>query len=154
MNNRTIEFLVGCFMLAGLAAIFYLAIQIGSAQLLNKDSYELQARFSSASGVNPGSRIEIAGVRVGTVKDIVLDERFFAIVTLELPNTIELDDDTIASVKTAGLIGDRFIELDPGGSGFLLEPGDMIVDTESALDIESLISRFALGGIDGEENQQ
>jgi phospholipid/cholesterol/gamma-HCH transport system substrate-binding protein len=154
MNNRTIEFLVGCFMLAGLAAIFYLAIQIGSAQLLNKDSYELQARFSSASGVNPGSRIEIAGVRVGTVKEIVLDERFFAIVTLELPNAIELDDDTIASVKTAGLIGDRFIELDPGGSGFLLEPGDMIVDTESALDIESLISRFALGGIDGDENQQ
>jgi phospholipid/cholesterol/gamma-HCH transport system substrate-binding protein len=104
--------------------------------------------------VNPGSRIEIAGVRVGTVKDIVLDERFFAIVTLELPNAIQLDDDTIASVKTAGLIGDRFIELDPGGSGFQLEPGDMIVDTESALDIESLISRFALGGIDGEENQQ
>ncbi len=152
MNNRTIEFLVGCFVLVGLAAVFYLAIQVGSAQLFNKDSYELQARFSNVSGVNPGSRIEIAGVRVGTVKAVVLDERFFAMVTLELPNSIQLDDDTIASVKTSGLIGDRFIELNPGGSGFALEPGDLIVDTESALDIESLISRFALGGIDDQEN--
>ena len=102
MNNRTIEFLVGCFVLAGLAAVFYLALQVGSASLFSKDSYELH-------------------------------------------------DDTIASVKTAGLIGDRFIELSPGGSGFALEAGDMIVDTESALDIENLISKFALGGMDKEE---
>ena len=72
--------------------------------------------------------------------------------TLELPNDLTLDDDTIISVKTAGLIGDRYLSVSPGGSGLPLEPGDMVVDTESALDIESLISRFALGGIDrGEE---
>ncbi|HAV13004.1 MAG TPA: outer membrane lipid asymmetry maintenance protein MlaD [Opitutae bacterium] len=151
MNNRKIEFLVGCFVLAGLAAVLYLAIQVGSARFFGSDSYELEARFSSTSGVNPGSRIEIAGVRVGTVKDIVLNENFFSIVTLELPNWLELDDDTIASVKTAGLIGDRYINLSPGGSGFPLEPSDMIVDTEAALDIEGLISRFALGGIDEKE---
>jgi phospholipid/cholesterol/gamma-HCH transport system substrate-binding protein len=150
MKNRTIEFLVGCFVLLGLVAVLYLAIQVGSARFFGSDSYTLEARFGSASGVNPGSRIEIAGVRVGSVKDVVLSDNFYAIVTLELPNSIQLDDDTIASVKTAGLIGDRFIDLSPGGSGFPLEPGDMIVDTESALDIESLISRFALGGIDDE----
>ena len=148
MKNRTIEFLVGCFVLVGLVAVLYLAIQVGSARFFGSDSYTLKARFSSASGVNPGSRIEIAGVRVGTVKDVNLNDNFFAIVSLELPTTIQLDDDTIASVKTAGLIGDRFIDLSPGGSGFPLEAGDLIVDTESALDIESLISRFALGGID------
>ena len=148
MKNRTIEFLVGCFVLFGLVAVLYLAIQVGSARFFGSDSYTLKARFSSASGVNPGSRIEIAGVRVGTVKDVNLSDNFFAIVSLELPITIQLDDDTIASVKTAGLIGDRFIDLSPGGSGFPLEAGDLIVDTESALDIESLISRFALGGID------
>lgn len=148
MNNRTIEFLVGCFVLVGLIAVLYLAIQVGGARFFGSDSYTLDARFSSASGVNPGSRIEIAGVPVGTVKDVVLNDNFFAIVTLELPGSLQLDDDTIASVKTAGLIGDRFIDLSPGGSGFALEPGDTIVDTESALDIESLISRFALGGID------
>mgnify|MGYP000078738390 CR=1 FL=1 len=71
--------------------------------------------------------------------------------TFELPNQIELDDDTIGSIKTAGLSGDRFLDLSPGGSGFALEPGDVIVDTEAALDIEGLISRFALGGIDAQE---
>jgi len=151
MNNRKIEFLVGCFVLIGFGAILYLAIQVGSARFFASDSYELQARFRNTSGVNAGSRVEIAGVRVGTVKSIVLDENFYSIVTLELPNHIELDDDTIVSVKTAGLIGDRYLSLSPGGSGFPLEPGDMIVDTESALDIEGLISRFAFGGIDGKE---
>ncbi|MGJ8639988.1 MAG: outer membrane lipid asymmetry maintenance protein MlaD [Opitutaceae bacterium] len=151
MNNRKIEFMVGSFVLVGIAAVLYLAIQVGSARFFGSDSYELEARFSSASGVNAGSRIEIAGVRVGVVKSVILNDNFFAIVTLELPNSLQLDDDTIASVKTAGLIGDRYINLLPGGSGFPLEPGDMIVDTESALDIESLISRFALGGIDESE---
>jgi phospholipid/cholesterol/gamma-HCH transport system substrate-binding protein len=148
MNKRTLELIVGCFVLLGLGAILYLALQVGSARFFGSDRYELQARFSSASGVNPGSRVEIAGVQVGSVREIVLSDNFYAIVTLELPKQITLDDDTIASVKTAGLIGDRYIQLAPGGSGFALEPGDLIVDTESALDIESLISRFALGGID------
>lgn len=151
MNNRTIEFLVGSFVLIGLAAVLYLAIQVGSARYLGGDSYELQARFTSVGGVNAGSRVEIAGVPVGTVKEVVLDENFYAMVTLELPNTLELDEETIASVKTAGLIGDRFIQLSPGGFGEMLADGDMIVDTESALDIEGLISRFALGGIDEKE---
>lgn len=148
MNHRTIEFFVGCFVLVGLAAVLYLAVQVGGARFFGSDSYTLNARFSSASGVNPGSRIEIAGVRVGTVKDVVLDDNFYAIVTLELPNSLELDEETIASIKTAGLIGDRYISLSPGGFGEILQPGDTIVDTEAALDIEGLISRFALGGID------
>jgi len=151
MNNRSIEFLVGCFVLLGLLAVLYLAIQVGGARLVGGGYYELNARFSSAAGVNPGSRVEIAGVPVGTVKAVELSDAFYAIATLELPEEIRLDDDTIASVKTAGLIGDRFIELSPGGSGFSLEPGDMIVDTEAALDIEDLISRFALGGGMNEE---
>ena len=148
MSNRKIEFLVGCFVLVGLGAIFYLAIQVGSARVFGGDAYTLQARFRSASGVNTGSRVEIAGVRVGTVKSVELDDNFYSVVTFELPQSIQLDDDTIVSIKTAGLIGDRYINVLPGGSGFPLEPDDMIVDTESALDIESLISRFAFGGID------
>ena len=148
MNNRKIEFLVGCFVLVGLGAVFYLAIQVGNARVFRGDSYILQARFNSTSGVNIGSRVEIAGVRIGTVKSIKLSDNFYSIVTFELPNSIKLDDDTIVSVKTAGLIGDRYLDISPGGSGILLKAGDLIVDTESALDIESLISRFAFGGID------
>ena len=151
MNNRKIEFLVGCFVLIGFCAVFYLAIQVGSARFFSGDSYTLQARFRSASGVNVGSRVEIAGVRVGTVESIVLNDNFYSIVTFNLPKTIQLDDDTIVSVKTAGLIGDRYLNVSPGGSGIPLEAGDLIVDTESAFDIESLISRFAFGGIDEEE---
>lgn len=151
MKNKKIEYLVGCFVLAGLAAMLYLAIQVGGARLLGGDSYELKAQFNSAAGVNPGSRVEIAGVRVGTVRKIDLDEAYFAVVTLELPNSLKVDQDTIASIKTSGLIGDRFIELSPGGSDFYLEDGDILYDTESALDIEDLISRFALGGIDIKE---
>jgi len=148
MKNK-MEFGVGLFVLAGLAAIFYLAIAIGGARLWGGDTYQLEARFSSVAGLNVGSRVDIAGVRVGTVRGIRLDpQQFVAIVTLELPRSIELDDDTIASIRTAGLIGDRFVSLSPGGSGIPLEPGDMILDTESAMDIESLISRFAFGSID------
>jgi phospholipid/cholesterol/gamma-HCH transport system substrate-binding protein len=146
MKNRSIEFLVGSFVLLGLAAVLYLAIQVGSARFFGSDSYMVTASFTSASGVNPGSRVEIAGVRVGTVKEVVLDEFFYAIVTLELPNSLELDEDTVAKIKTAGLIGDRFIELRPGG-GFPMEPGYMI-DGQSPLDIEDLISKFIGGSID------
>lgn len=151
MNNRKIEFLVGCFVLIGIGAILYLAIQVGSARAWGGNNYTLLARFSSTSGVNVGSRVEIAGVRVGTVKSIVLNDDFYSIVTFDLPSSIQLDDDTIVSIKTAGLIGDRYLDISPGGSGFPLEVGDLIVDTESALDIEGLISRFAFGGIDDKE---
>ena len=125
--------------------MLYLAISIGGGAVFSQDHYLLQARFGSASGVNPGSRVEIAGVPVGRVQSIELDARFSAIVTLEIDRAITLDDDTFASIKTAGLIGDRYVKLSPGGSGIPLESGDLILDTESALDIEELISRFALG---------
>lgn len=145
MNNRNIELLVGCFVLLGLAAVLYLALQIGGARVFGGDTYQLNAEFSSAAGVSEGSRVEIAGVPVGTVKQIQLNDDFYAVVTLELPKSLELDDDTIASIKTSGLIGDRYIRLSPGGSGIPLEAGDEIFDTESALDIESLIGKFAMG---------
>lgn len=148
MNNRKIEFCVGGFVLVGLIAVLYLAIQVGGARLMGGDTYELQARFKSVSGVSAGSRVEIAGVKVGTVKSITLNEQYFAMVTIEVPKTIRLGDDTLLSVKTAGLIGDRFLELSPGTMEPWLEAGDLIVDTESALDLESLISRFAFGGVD------
>lgn len=145
--NRRIEFVTGLFVLAALVAVFYFALQIGGVRLGGGDSYELNARFTSVAGVREGTRVEIAGVPVGTVRSIELDEDFYVIIKIELPNEIQLDDDTIASIKTAGLIGDRYVNLLPGGSGISLEPGDLILDTEAPLDIEGLISRFAMGGM-------
>jgi len=149
MNQKRIEFSVGIFILVGIAAILYLAIQIGSSRFLGSDETIVEARFSNVGGLNKGSNVMIAGVKVGVVGDIYLDkESIVAMVQLKLQEEITLYDDAIASIKTNGLIGDKYVALDPGGGGFELEEGEPIVDTESALDIESLISRFAFGSLE------
>ena len=150
MNSKKLELTVGVFVLIGLAAILYLALQVGSNRWAG-DHYSLHARFLNAGGLNEGSSIQIAGVKVGTVGAITLNkEQMVAMVELKLPIDLVLDDDTIASIKSTGLIGDKSPALNPGGSGLVLEPGEVIVDTESAVDIEDLISRFAFGSIDDE----
>jgi len=149
MNQKRIEFSVGIFILIGIAAILYLAIQIGSSRFLGSDARVIDARFTNVGGLNEGSNVMIAGVKVGVVGDITLDtENLVAMVQLKLHTDLTIYDDAIASIKTNGLIGDKYIALDPGGRGFELEEGEPIVDTESALDIESLISRFAFGSLE------
>lgn len=152
MNQKRIEFSVGIFILVGIAAILYLAIQIGSSSFLGSDGSVVNARFTNVGGLNEGSNVMIAGVKVGVVGDITLDtENLVAMVQLKLHTDVTIYDDAIASIKTNGLIGDKYIALDPGGGGLELEKGEPIVDTESALDIESLISRFAFGSLEKEE---
>ena len=146
---KKIEIIVGLFVLSGLIGIFFLAFRIGKSEFIGQKTYELTAVFNNLSGVSENARVEIAGVRVGSVETIELNEDFQAMVTLKLPEHLKLDDDTIAAVKTSGLIGDRFIELLPGGSGIQLEPGDLIFDTQSAIDLESLISKFGFGNLGG-----
>jgi phospholipid/cholesterol/gamma-HCH transport system substrate-binding protein len=148
MKRTTIEFIAGLFVLLGLVAIAFLAIRMAGSNVLYGETYTLQARFNNVSGLNVGGPVRIAGVPVGKVEAINLDrERFQAIVTFRLRKEIQLDDDTIASVRTSGLIGDKFLALLPGGSGFVLAEGDVIIDTESTVDLESLISRFAFGEV-------
>ena len=146
---KKIEIIVGLFVLSGLIGIFFLAFRIGKSEFIGQKTYELTAVFNNLSGVSENARVEIAGVRVGSVEIIELNADFKAMVTLKLPEHLKLDDDTIAAVKTSGLIGDRFIELLPGGSGIQLEPGDLIFDTQSAIDLESLISKFGFGNLGG-----
>ena len=146
---KKIEIIVGLFVLSGLIGIFFLAFRIGKSEFIGQKTYELTAVFNNLSGVSENARVEIAGVRVGSVETIELNADFHATVTLKLPEHLKLDDDTIAAVKTSGLIGDRFIELLPGGSGIQLETGDLIFDTQSAIDLESLISKFGFGNLGG-----
>ena len=114
----------------------------------HSEGYVLTASFNSVSGLRPGAEVEIAGVRVGRVKSIRLDDKQpRAIVELQLGDNVHLTDDVIASVKTSGLIGDKYISLEPGGSGEPLKSGDEITDTESAVDIESLISKYVFGKV-------
>ena len=146
---KKIEIIVGLFVLSGLIGIFFLAFRIGKSEFIGQKTYELNAVFNNLSGVSENARVEIAGVRVGSVENIELSADFQAMVTLKLPEHLNLNDDTIAAVKTSGLIGDRFIELLPGGSGIQLEAGDLIFDTQSAIDLESLITKFGFGNLGG-----
>jgi phospholipid/cholesterol/gamma-HCH transport system substrate-binding protein len=117
-------------------------------ELLGDDHYFLNARFQSVSGLKTGATVEIAGVQVGLVDSISLNlKEQVAVVRMKILKNVVLTDDVIASVKTAGLIGDKFIKLTPGGSEEVLKPGDTITETESVLDIEELISKYAFGSV-------
>ena len=148
MQKTSIEMAVGIFMMIGIACVGYLTIQLGKMQWLGDNFYALDARFKSAAGLKTGSQIEIAGVQVGQVGSIQFDpKRQMALVQLKIQKSIVLTDDVIASVKTSGLIGDRYIKLTPGGSDLVLKPGDQITDTESAIDFEDLISKYVFGKV-------
>lgn len=149
MKQSSIEVAVGVFVLIGIVCVGYLTLRLGDLKLLQGNYYHLYARFRSVTGLKVGAQVEIAGVQVGQVDAITLDrQEMDARVRLKIQNDIRLGDDVIASVKTAGLIGDKYIKLTPGGSEQMLAPGEMITETESALDIEELISRYAFGSID------
>jgi phospholipid/cholesterol/gamma-HCH transport system substrate-binding protein len=148
MKKSSVELSVGIFVLIGLVCVGYLTIQLGKMKLLGDDHYFLNARFNSVSGLKAGAQVEIAGVPVGQVDSVSLDtEEFVAMVRLKIRKDIVLTDDVIASVKTAGLVGDKYIKLTPGGSDEILKPEDTITDTEPALDIEELISKYAFGKV-------
>lgn len=143
------DFWVGLFVLAGLGAIAFLALRIGGGEFFGNHSFRLQARFTDVGGLNVGGNVEIAGVRVGTVKAITIDPMdYYALVDMQIESRYSLDDDTMASIRTKGIIGDKYVSLLPGGSGTRLNSGDLIVDTESAVDLEGLISKFAFGSLD------
>ena len=143
-----LELIVGCFVLAGLAAVACLALKIGAGVLVGSETYRVQARFANIGGLNPGSNVVIAGVSVGRVEAVRLNPAdYSAIAELRLRTTVKLPIDTIASIKTTGLIGDKFLALSPGADPQMIAPGGLITDTESAVDLESLISRFAFGNV-------
>ena len=146
MKKTSVETAVGVFVLIGLISVAYLTVKLGKMTWFGDDYYTLDARFDSVSGLKAGAQVDMAGVEIGQVADIRLDnERQVAIVRLKVKKGVILTDDVIASVKTSGLIGDKFIKLTPGGSDRILKSGDLIIETESALDIEELVSKYVFG---------
>lgn len=146
MKKASVETAVGVFVLIGLICVGYLTIKLGKMAWFGDDYYTLDARFDSVSGLKSGALVDMAGVEIGQVADIHLDnDRQMAIVRLKIEKSVNISDDVIASVKTSGLIGDKFIKLTPGGSDRMLKSGDMIIETESALDIEELVSKYVFG---------
>lgn len=148
MRNRSADMLAGIFVAIGLICMGYLAIKMGKMEVLGNSGYTVYARFTSIAGLRAGADIEIAGVRVGRVASISLDQsREMALVALRINEGVELYDDSLASVRTSGLIGDKYILISAGGSGDPLKDGDEISDTEAALDLESMIGKFIFGKV-------
>lgn len=146
MEKTKLELVVGAFVLVGLMCLGYLSIKLGKLEVIGGDRFEVDAQFNSASGLKPGATVEIAGVEVGRVKSITLKEDR-AMVRLAVENGTKLYTDTIASIKTRGIIGEKFLALSPGGGGDPLKAGDMIRDTESGLDLEELVSQYVHGKV-------
>ncbi|UCC57136.1 MAG: outer membrane lipid asymmetry maintenance protein MlaD [Gammaproteobacteria bacterium] len=143
MKNMNLEMIVGLFLLAGFLSFSWLAIKMGDIKFFMEDTYPVTARFISISGLKEGAAVELAGVKVGKVSDIHLDNgEYEAVVELNISNDVRLQDDSIASIRTSGIIGDRFIKLTPGGSELYLEQGDEIEETESAISLEELVSKY------------
>lgn len=143
MKKINLELIVGSFLLAGFISFSWLAVKMGDIDPFANETYPVTARFTSISGLKKGSTIELAGVVIGKVERIELDAgEYEAVVHLSIDKKVELTDDTIASIRTSGIIGDRFIKLTPGGSDILLEAGDEIDETESAISLEELVSKY------------
>ena len=148
MNRSLVEIAVGIFVLIGIICVGYLTIRLGKMEWFGADYYSVSAQFQSISGLNTGASVEVAGVQIGKVDSISLDkEEMVAVVKMKIQKGVVLTDDVIASIKTAGLIGDKYIKLTPGGSDEILNQGDTIIETESAIDLEELISKYVFGGV-------
>lgn len=146
MEKAKLELVVGAFVLVGIICLGYLSIKLGKLELIGGQFYEVEAEFDSVSGLKPGAAVEIAGVEVGRVKAIKLKEDR-SLVTLSIRHDVKLFSDTIASIKTRGIIGEKFVSLSPGGGGEPLHAGSKIRDTESGLDLEELVSQYIHGKV-------
>ena len=148
MKNTYIDIFVGLFLIAGFVALSWLALQLGEVPwITGSRTYTINAEFSNISGVKAGADIQIAGVKVGVARNLSLTDDSYAMVAMQINRDVEIPVDSIVSVKSQGIIGDKFIQINLGGDEDFFNEGDVITDTESSVDLESLISKFAFGSV-------
>ena len=146
MRRDRVEMLVGIFVLVGLAALAFLSIKLGKLEVIGNTGYNIQAEFSNIGGLKMGATVEIAGVEVGRVTTITLKD-YQALVVMRMKQNVKISDDSIASIKTKGLIGEKYVSLSPGGSDKMMAAGGTLHETESAIDFESLIANYIFGKV-------
>ncbi len=148
MKKYSIETTVGIFMVIGLICVGYMTVKLGKVSLFGDDTYPLYARFTSVTGLRVGSAVEIYGIQVGTVKSLGIDqERQMGVVGMDIDKGTKVYDDAAAIIKSAGLIGDKYVKIDPGGAGEVLKPKEMITQTSVPADLEDLIGKYAFGDV-------
>ncbi len=145
------DFIVGVFVLAGLVAVVYLSAKLGGLSYKGRGGFELIAIFDDVGGLSQRSPVKISGVKVGQVRSIRLDEDLRAQVSLDLDPALELSVDSSASIRTAGLLGDQYVSLEPGAEDALLAPGELFTYTESALSLDKLVGRLVHGDALGDD---
>ena len=149
MKKYANETIAGIFVIIGLLCLGYMTVQLGNVSIFGDDSYSLYARFTTVSGLRVGNPVEMLGMEIGRISEFKMDqEDQLAVVELKIKNGIKIYDDAIASIKTAGLIGDKYVSIDAGGGGDLLKQGDTIIETEAPADIGDLISKYAFGDVE------
>ncbi|EGB15271.1 Mammalian cell entry related domain protein [Pseudodesulfovibrio mercurii] len=142
------ETAVGIFVILGLLAVVYMSVKLGNVQLFSDKYYAIKANFTDISGLKVNAPVQMYGVEIGFVGEIGLDqEKGVAAVTMMLLKEVQLTDDAIAAIKTNGLIGDKYVKIVPGGLGDPVKPGDTLFNTQPAIDLEDLISKFAFGSV-------
>lgn len=146
MKKFDIEFAVGVFVLLGVLSLAYLSIQLGRLEIIGRGYYIVEAKFEKAGGIRTGASVEIAGVEVGKVKSIRL-ENYQAVVLMLISKDVKIQEDAIASIRTKGIIGEKFVQITPGGSDKIIADKGIIRETESAIDLEELLSKYIYGGI-------
>ena len=146
MKRSALDIAVGVFVIFGILALGWLSIRLGKVELWGGGNYVVTADFPSAGGLKTGSSIEIAGVQVGRVIAIRLDN-FQARVVMTIDNGVKLTEDSIASIKTKGLIGEKFVQLSPGGSDKVIKPNGKITEVEPPIDLEELLSKYVFGKV-------
>ena len=155
MKKYSAETVVGIFVVFGLLCVAYMTVKLGKVSLWGNDYNTFYARFGSVSGLRVGSPIEIYGIEVGRVTQLTIDpEKQVALVQLRIAKGIKVYDDATAAIKTAGLIGDKLVKIEPGGGGDILKPGGTITETTSPTDIEDLISKYAFGDVKKEDKKE
>jgi phospholipid/cholesterol/gamma-HCH transport system substrate-binding protein len=147
MGKKKIEILVGAFMLLGMAGLLFLALKAANlGSFGTENTYVLQARFDNIGGLKARAPVRSAGVTVGRVTDISLDNKTFqGVVTLAIDSRYQFPKDSAAKILTAGLLGDQYVGLEPGGEDNNFAPGETIAQTQSAVVLENLIGQFLTG---------
>jgi phospholipid/cholesterol/gamma-HCH transport system substrate-binding protein len=147
MKKIDLELTVGLFLLIGIIALGFMSVKLGKMEWVGGGGYQIAAVFSSAGGLKVGAVVEIAGVEIGRIRSLGLNDDYQARVVMDINDTVKLQDDAIASIKTKGLLGEKFVDITPGGADELIGEGGVIHDTEPPIDLEALISKFIFGKV-------
>jgi phospholipid/cholesterol/gamma-HCH transport system substrate-binding protein len=155
MKKYSMETTVGIFLVICLLCVTYLALKLGDVSILGDKTYPLFAKFTSVSGLKVGSPVEMVGMQVGRVAGFTMDQKDqMAIVELRISNGVKIYEDAVASIKSNGLLGDKYVKIDAGGSGGQLKPRGTITETEPPVDIIELISKYAFGDVEKKQTNE